>query len=318
MKKTVLFITPHLSTGGLPQYLYKQIELIHNDVTVYCIEWEDITGGRLVVQRNKIKELLGNRLVTLQGNKHELFNYINNINPHVIHLQEIPELFMQNDITQVLYNADRPYVLIETTHTSQYDVRTKRYLPDKFLLVSKYQFDAYAPLGVPCDVVQYPIEYKVRNQSKLSVLNKLGWNSEYKHVINVGLFTPGKNQAEVIEYARRLSEYPIQFHFIGNQAENFREYWEPLMQQFPSNCKWWNERDDVDMFYQAADMMLFTSTLEAMPLVVKESICWKLPTLLYNLPTYTEYFSRFDNISYLTENKEQNLTKILATLGLSV
>ena len=58
--KKILFIAPHLSTGGLPQYLTKKIELIKNEFEVYLIEWVDCTGGRLVVQRNKILNLVDN------------------------------------------------------------------------------------------------------------------------------------------------------------------------------------------------------------------------------------------------------------------
>ncbi len=68
---------------------------------------------------------------------------------------------------------------------------------------------------------------------------------------------PRKNQAEFFEYARALPEY--QFHCVGNQADNFKYYWEPLMQNKPDNLTWWNERSDVDSFYSAMDLFLFTS-----------------------------------------------------------
>jgi hypothetical protein len=79
----VLFITPHLSTGGGPQYLLKKIQELKNDCDIYCIEYSDITGGVLVVQRNQIKEILGNKLITLGENKAELMNHINSINPDI-------------------------------------------------------------------------------------------------------------------------------------------------------------------------------------------------------------------------------------------
>ena len=117
MKKKIVYIAPHLSTGGMPQYLYKQIEILNEEFEIYCIEWGDVTGGVLVVQRNKIKSLLGNRLLTLGEHKEELFQMIKRINPDVIHLQEIPELFMPNDIAEKLYTKDRKYSIIETSHS---------------------------------------------------------------------------------------------------------------------------------------------------------------------------------------------------------
>ena len=319
MKKKIVYIAPHLSTGGMPQYLVKQIELIKNDCEVYCVEWGDVTGGVLVVQRNKMVNLLGDRLITLPEDKMELFKVLDSINPDVVHLQEIPELFMQGHIADKLYRTDRRYVLIETSHDSGYDVKNKVYLPDKFLMVSQYQINLYMSLGIPCDLVEYPIENKVRAKTREQALRDLGLDPNLKHVINVGLFTPRKNQAEILEYARMLKNYPIQFHFIGNQADNFKHYWEPLMQDFPPNCKWWNERSDVDSFYEAADLFLFTSRghatdMETMPLVIREALSWKTPSLIYNLPVYMGYFDKYDTIEYLTEELQSNAYRIAEKL----
>jgi len=323
MKKKVLFIAPHLSTGGMPQYLVKQIELIKDSCEVYCVEWGNVTGGVLVVQRNKMVNLLGDRLITLGENKHELFNVIDKLKPDVIHLQEIPELFMQSDVADKLYASDRNYSIIETSHDSGYNTDNKVYLPDKFLMVSKYQENLYKKFDIPCDVVEYPIENKVRTKTREQALRDLGLDPNLKHVINVGLFTPRKNQAEIIEYARMLQNYPIQFHFIGNQADNFKYYWEPLMKNFPSNCKWWNERTDVDNFYEAADLFLFTSRghatdMETMPLVIRESLGWKVPSLIYNLPVYMGYFDKYDTIEYLTEDLQKNVYRIAEKLCTSI
>jgi len=321
MKKKVIYIAPHLSTGGMPQYLYKEMELLQNDFDIYCIEWGDVTGGVLVVQRNKIKNLLGNRLLTLGENKWELFDVVKRIQPDVIHLQEIPELFMPYDIANILYDKNRPYTIIETSHDSSTDPNQKRHFPDKFLFVSQYQLELYKSLGIPSDVVEYPIESFQRTKTKEEAQRFLGMDPNLKHVVNIGLFTPRKNQAEIVEYAKALKDHPIQFHFIGNHADNFRYYWEPIMKDFPSNCKWWNERTDVENFYQAADLFLFTSRgnntdKETMPLVIREAISWQVPSLIYNLTVYQNYFDKYKNISYLNEkSKEENEFKILTKLN---
>ena len=98
MKQKLLFIAPHLSTGGMPQYLYKQITAVLEDFDVYCIEWDNVTGGVLVVQRNRILEVLGDKLITLGEDKTKLFSHTNTIKPDLIHLQEIPEMFMVYEI----------------------------------------------------------------------------------------------------------------------------------------------------------------------------------------------------------------------------
>jgi FkbM family methyltransferase len=193
------------------------------------------------------------------------------------------------------------------------------FLPDKFLMVSQYQIDQYKTLDIPIGLVEYPIENKIRTKTREQALRDLGLDPNLKHVINVGLFTPRKNQAEVIEYARQLQNYPIQFHFLGNQADNFKPYWEPLMKDFPKNCKWWNERSDVDAFYEAADLFLFTSRgnshdKETMPLVIREALSWKTPSMIYNLPVYMGYFDKYDTIEYLSNDTQQNAYRIAEKL----
>ena len=169
------------------------------------------------------------------------------------------------------------------------------------MFVSNWQINQYKDINIPSVLVEYPIEYKQRPDREWA-LRDLGLDPTKKHVLHVGLFTPRKNQKEFFEYAKSLPEYV--FHSVGNQAGNFAHYWEPLMIDKPSNVVWHGERKDVDRFYQAMDLFLFTShgndkDKETMPLVIREAISNKIPTLIYNLPVYLNYFDKFDNIKYL-------------------
>ena len=140
--KKILFIAPHLSTGGLPQYLTKKIELIKDEFDVYVVEWVDCTGGRLVVTKNKILDLVNkNNFFTLGEDKTELFDLIDTIQPDIIHLEEIPEYFMDDNIARKLYSIDRNYFLVETSHDSSMDTSTKIFFPDKFMFVSNWQIE---------------------------------------------------------------------------------------------------------------------------------------------------------------------------------
>lgn len=315
----ILFITPHLSTGGGPQYLLKKIKELVDGHDIYCVEYSNVTGGVLVVQRNQIEQILGDKLITLNENKLDLINHIKDINPDIIHFEELPEYFCDKSVVRKIYSIDRSYKIIETSHDSSFDITTKMFYPDHFIFVSEYQKQLFSSLNIPSDVVEYPIIYKTRSKNRDDLLRSVGLDPKLKHIVNVGLFTSRKNQAEIIEYAKMLKDYPVQFHFIGNQADNFKWYWEPLMRDFPSNCKWWGERKDVDTFYELADLFLFTSKgnssdKETMPLVIRESIGWNLPSLIYNLPVYLNYFDKYENIKYLEDDKNQNIKKILNCL----
>ena len=298
------------------------MESIINDFDVYCIEWDNITGGKLVIQRDKIQDLLGKKLITLGENKSKLFDHITQISPDIIHLQEIPEHFISYEISKRLYDKNRPYIIVETSHDSSGDPRKKLFFPDKFMFVSKWQIEQYKSLNIPSILVEYPIEYVEKTKTREELLKSLKLDPNKKHIINVGLFTPRKNQAEVIEYARMLKDHPIQFHFIGNQADNFKYYWEPLMKNLPKNCKIWGERNDVNTFYQMADLMLFTSRgtnndKETSPLVIREAISNRTPSLIYNLVVYLGMYNNYDNLKFLNfDNKKDNLYKILKELNI--
>jgi hypothetical protein len=300
----LLFVTPHLSTGGLPQYLAKQVELLCTEYEIYVVEYNDVTGGVFVVQKNKIKDLIGDKLITLLFPQ-QLQRILNSIQPDIIHIAEFSESFIAPYLLKVIYSPDRKYKIFETSHGSHYQY--KKYLPDAFIFVSPFQINQYKSLNTPMYLVEYPIEQHTRGD-RTEGLKLLGLDPAKKHVLNVGLFTPGKNQAEIFEYAKLLPD--IEFHFVGNQAINFSEYWKPLMAEKPNNCTVWGERNDVDNFYNCMDLLLFTSQLELNPLVIREGISWNIPILMYNLPVYNNNYDSYKNIKFLSSNKVRNLKLI--------
>ena len=315
--KKLLFIAPHLSTGGLPQYLTKKIELLKDEFDIHLVEWVDCTGGVLVVTRNKVTQLVDpKKFYTLDDNKQRLIDIINDIQPDIIHLEEIPEFFMDDNISQQIYTQDRNYKIVETSHDSSYNTDNKKFYPDKFMFVSQWQINQYKDLDIPKVLVEYPIEY-IERPNREEALKELGLDPNKKHILHVGLYTSRKNQAEFFEYAKSLPEY--EFHSLGNRADNFKWYWEPLVNEQPSNLTWWNERTDVDKFYQAMDLFLFTSRghendKETMPLVIREAISSQIPVLIYNLPVYLNYFHKFSGVNYLEfDNFEANKIKIIDT-----
>ena len=316
----LLYVAPHLSTGGLPQYLTKKIELLKNDFEIYLVEWSDCTGGVLVVTRNKIVKLVDkDKFFTLGENKQELIDIINQVKPDIIHLEEIPEFFMDFDIAKQIYSQDRAYRIVETSHDSSYDTTQKKFFPDKFMFVSQWQINQYKNIDIPKVLVEYPIEY-IERPDRQEALQKLGLDPNKKHILHIGLFTPRKNQAEFFAYAKALPQY--EFHCVGNQADNFKHYWEPLMNDKPNNLTWWNERTDVDAFYQAMDLFLFTSRgtnndKETMPLVIREAVSYQIPILIHNLPVYLNYWDDY-NVNYLdTTDFSYNLSLIESSLNSS-
>ena len=308
----VLYIAPHLSTGGLPQYLYKKIEALKDQAEILVVEYDDIGGDAFVVQKNRIKASVP--LYTLGENKFELLSIVEKFNPDVVHIEEIPEYFMNYELAKQLYHEQKQFKIIETTHDSSFDVNNKIFLPDEFLFVSHYSIEQFKPLGIPAKLAEYPVMYKNRPNRTIA-LSKLNLDPSVFHILNVGLFTPRKNQAEIIEYAKNLLDFNVQFHFVGNQAGNFHHYWGPLMETLPRNCTIWGERSDTDSFYSSMDMFLFTSKgtvrdKETNPLSLKEALSWDMDILLYNLPVYVSKYDYVKNMTYLNTEFDSNLNLI--------
>jgi hypothetical protein len=318
--KKILFVTPHLSTGGAPQFTLNKISLLKDNFEIKCVEYS-LLAWNLVVQRNKIIEILGENFHSLGDNKsEELMDIINDFQPDYISMEEFPEFFLDDEITKQIYSDNRKYKIFETTHDSSFPVNSKRWFPDKFVFVSAFNAVRYSMYDIPYDVIEYPIEIKEKKQ--LENKNKLNFESGWKHVVNVGLFTHRKNQKYIFEIAEKLKDYKIKFHFVGNQADNFKYYWEPLMKSKPENCVVWGERNDVDTFLQSSDLFLFTSkgdrnNKELNPIAIKEAIEYQMLMAMFNLDVYCGKYDNNKNINFLSGDLNSDSNKILEILGLN-
>lgn len=317
--KKILVIIPHLSTGGLPQVVVNKVELLKDTYNIKCIEYYN-HGPAFVVQRNRLIDIVGEQnLITLwKEDKTQLLTLISEFDPDIISMEEFPEFFMDDDITREIYfKKDRKYKIFETTHDSSFPIKSKRWFPDKFIFVSAYNAFRYSCYDIPYEIIEYPIDKQTPNKNWAQ--QQLMLDPTCKHVVCVGLFTERKNQKYLFEIARELLNKKILFHFVGNQADNFRHYWEPLMKVKPDNCIIWGERSDVDVFLQASDLFFFPSrgdknNKELNPIAIKEALVYNLSMMMYNLDVYCGKYNNEKNITFLTGNKStdtNNLVKVL-------
>jgi glycosyltransferase involved in cell wall biosynthesis/predicted O-methyltransferase YrrM len=305
----ILYVAPHLSTGGMPQYLYKQVSYFYKDHQIEVVDVTNSGGDSFVVQKNRISSLVP--VHTLEE-KSELLTIVQKFKPNVIHYQEVPQDFLPLDILNELFKDDREHFNVVTTHSSFTNPDTISHHPDKYVFVSKWSEGQFAHLGLPSDIWEYPIErYEYDREAAREFL---GLDPTWKHVLHVGLFTPGKNQGELFAIARQLEKYKIKFHFVGNQAGNFKDYWEPLMKFKPDNCVVWGERHDVDRFYEAMDLFYFPSKFELSPISIKEALSYRLPCMFRRLDTYLDTYDHHPNVKYITEDVALNRNLILEKL----
>jgi autotransporter strand-loop-strand O-heptosyltransferase len=325
-KIKLLYLTPHLSTGGMPQFVLKRIQELQkfkDQIEVFLVEYSQFSNT-YVVQRDEIIKLLDNDHFFSLGDttdtkrKYEIMDIIKNNKIDIIHSEEMLEGFESFNriplpLLNQLYSNDRTWRMVETCHNIWFNPQThKKFNPEAYSFVTPYHIEDTFSFESPMKFLSlYPFENKVKpilaeteiygdfNQvpliKKMQVRSELGLDLFKTHVLNVGLWTSGKNQGEGVEIARELIESnpDIQFHFIGNQAPNFEDYWGPIMNNLPSNVKVWGERNDVDKFMQACDVLMFNSTWECNPLVVRESINYGMKILTRNLPQYMGMFDKF-------------------------
>ena len=115
-RKKILYVAPHLSTGGLPQYLLKQIEHFYKDYQIKVVEVRNSGGDAFVVQKNKIKALVP--VHTLYEDKSDILKVIDDFEPDIIHFQEIP----QHDLYWIKYGI--PIVSILLYHQRMVHLQT--------------------------------------------------------------------------------------------------------------------------------------------------------------------------------------------------
>ena len=327
-KKKLLFLAPHLSTGGMPQFVLKRVEamLNNNEYDVHLLEYTQYSTV-YNVQRDQLIEKLDYKFhslgylntidITERGQK--LKTKLEEINPDIIHIDECPESFdgfnkLDESVMDWLYNKN--WKIVETCHNIWFDPIDKRNDPDMYAMCTPYHLETFESRGGLKPVIEYPIiDTKPSTLERAKARGKLGLSIDKKHILNVGLWTSGKNQAEGVDIARIVeAQCPgeFHFHFVGNQAENFEQYWGPIMKNLPANVTVWGERTDVDVFMSACDSFMFNSTWECSPLALREAIGHGLITFSRDLPQYKDMFTPY--IVPFSNDLHENVDQLIKTL----
>ena len=327
-KKKLLFLAPHLSTGGMPQFVLKRVEAML-DVPEYDVHLVEYTQYSNIynVQRDQLIEKLGDKFhslgfldtldITERGEN--LIAKVLEINPDIIHIDECPESFdgfnkLDQSAMDWLYNKE--WKVIETSHNIWFDPKDKVNDPDMYMMCTPHHLETFSERDGLKPVVEYPIIDKTPSTlERAKSRGKLGFSIDKTHVLNVGLWTQGKNQAEGVDIARIVeAQFPgkYQFHFVGNQAENFEQYWKPIMNKLPDNVTVWGERTDVDVFMSACDAFMFNSTWECSPLALREAIGYGLITFSRDLPQYKDMFTPY--IVPFSNDLHENVDQLIRTL----
>jgi len=131
----LLIITPHLSTGGSPQYLLEYLVRHKNKYSqIKVIEFTNFSND-FIIQKNKIKNFLGEENViylgdfwandeTFYNDKQKIKDIIINYDPDIIWFNEFPECFEYRlppeNILKFIYNKRRLHGRIVHFHNYFY------------------------------------------------------------------------------------------------------------------------------------------------------------------------------------------------------
>jgi FkbM family methyltransferase len=316
----IAFITPNLSTGGMPEYVRRSIELLDresNEILLIEMRTEKILDSI----RKRVLDLDRIELFSAEMSSVRAIEKIRDFSPDIIHFTEPSEQVINPKFLDEIYNENRKWKIFETCHDSSYPLKSKKFLPDKFLLVSPFQVEMMQELGVPSELIQYDVPELTIETSRETNLNELGLDPEKKHVFQFGIFSPRKNQSETIEIAKMMLDEPVQFHFVGNTAASYSHYWKPLLENLPKNCKFWGEHKNVQQFYAVADLVIFPSIellddKETNPLVIKEAIKYGIPLLLKDTPVYLGMFPEKEGLIHMKSTPMKNANAISRILEL--
>jgi hypothetical protein len=130
----VLFIAPHLSTGGMPAFLLKRIQALqqYTNFEIYVVEWKFYSPD-YIVQRKQIQELIGENFYSFLGDENAQKGIIDlcyEKEIDIIHIEEIPEGFdngnlFNPELQKELYNKKHPWKVVETCHNIYFNPKEK-------------------------------------------------------------------------------------------------------------------------------------------------------------------------------------------------
>lgn len=294
----ILFLTPHLSTGGMPEFLRQRIESLieHN---IFVIEY-NFYSDIYTVQRDEIKEIVKENLLCIDGlndieKLDKIKEIVSNNKIDIIHIDDNPEFFngkkIPTDIVNFIYSNDRTWRVVETTHNIWFNNSNKTINPDGYAFCSNYHIlNNFKDSKVPYSLIEYPVLEK-----KKTIVNP--FDNTKINILSVGLWSSGKNHGNTVELARKYLDINpnVIFHIVGNYAINFEKYWGTIIPNIPENVVVWGERNDLENFYSHCDLFLFNSTYECNPISIKEAISYNKKLFIRNIDSY---MNKYNNISF--------------------
>lgn len=330
----ICYLVPHLSTGGMPQFLYKRIESLceYTDIEPYVVELTTAEGDKYVVQKNRIlSKLKPDHMKVFNKDDDTLmdfFDFIESEHIDIVHIDETIEVLLltgviTDDFIKKLTSDDRHYKIVETSHNSFFDANEDlKYIPDAFAFCNKLHpdtlFSKYKDT-VFNKSIEYPIENLVPDTYNKKICKRITGLYANINVTTIGVFASYKCLNEFIDIAKYFKEKDktdYMFNIITVLGDNFKDVWLPIVNNLPSNVRVLTDREDINNILDATDIFVHLSNTEAVaPIVSKEAISHKLPLVIKKIDAYGDFFDDYD-VTYINSDDtiEERSNKIIDSL----
>lgn len=287
----IVYIIPRLEMSPATTMLMRRIvEMKKDSHDVYVVEWTKTPS----LHRDKVIELVDNNHFLTLGTPNELTGFLLNVQPDIIHFEEMPENLepvMPKNLYDWIYDPQKNWRIVESSHTSAADaICRKQWEPDAFYLHSLDQVEnQFALMRSPLFLIQFPIDLEDSSESMSAqeILGDFKISGEKKHIVNIGPFTEANNQDYFLAIAQRFWETQgdkYQFHLVGpldNQVD---------LVALPPNVIAWGEQVDVWKWLRVADIMLHTTIQDIDPFQCRQAMAYGVRMIALPLRSYRDQY----------------------------
>lgn len=287
----IVYIIPRLEMSPATTMLMRRIvEMKKDSHDVYVVEWTKTPS----LHRDKVMEMVDSKHFLTLGVPNELTGFLLEIQPDIIHFEEMPENLepvMPKNLYDWIYDPQKNWRIVESSHTSAADaICRKQWEPDGFYLHALDQVEnQFALMRSPLFLIQFPIDAEDSSESMSTqeILGDFKISGDKKHIVNIGPFTEANNQAYFLRLAQGFWDTQgdkYQFHLVG-----------PLDPQvdlltLPPNVTAWGEQVDVWKWLRVADIMLHTTIQDIDPFQARQAMAYGVRMLAHQLRSYRDQY----------------------------
>ncbi len=328
--KKIIYITNNLTVGGVTEVVKQTTKELIDRYNISIISLSnDISGWNdcnIPVKIFDIEINLGYKLRNyfsdtfinkkIEHNYKPIIDYIIKENPELIHFHTLPRFLKIGLLIKKQINTE----LVFTDHLVRISNKEYNFLAQKGLaLVYRYLYKNYHLIFVSKQVEQVAKQYKFISKNKVNIKINNGIDITKYSLINkkedavifiyIARISPVKGHKELINAWKKLkTKKKIELWLIGpNEMGNEIE----KLISNNNTIKLLGSRNDIPELLSKADIGIFPSKKEGLPLSLLEKMASGLPVIVSNIRELTDIIEdNKDGLVYSLENENDLIEKI--------